>query len=381
MKVYKDIKNLSSLIIFIVAMCCFFSCNDQRKEEIKTITINPKAKNDKLNIKIKSVIQFETSDTTLIGNINTIKFYKNKYYIFDQNLSKTLFVFDSEGKFINKTRLGKGPGEVIEPWCFCINELNNTILFWDQMTFNLNIYDLNLSFIESINCPNIAIRNLTCLDNSSFLILSQFFPIINGEESENIMYDYFVYHDNFKKLTKKIHITDPRTDNITMDNPICQTKQNFFIAPMDNIVYELTKGYDTKPFYKFDLGKYQVTDKDLNKGTIHYRSEMKRGNRICSLCNLLINETFISISYSFKNKTEFCIFNKESLNIINSNDLTLEKQLPICEIKGLLEDNTFIGISNAMDFNKFLKDRENTNSELESIDDFSNQIMIMFTVG
>ena len=377
MKMKRGLKTVM-VIVLLSIVCFFFSCEIKDHQEIGKIMIDPHAKNTEVNITVKSIVQLETSDSSLIGHINTVKYYKNRFYIFDQNISKTLFVFDSTGKFINKTRLGHGPGEIIEPWNFCIDEASNTILLWDQMPFNLNVYDLNLSFIKSINCPSIAIRSLSCLGDGSFLILSQMFPVSHGKIMEKVAYDYFVYSRDFQSVINKIHITDPRTSNVTMDNPICKSKQVFFIAPMDNNIYRLTKDYNPKPFYKFDLGKYQVTDNDLNKGTEYYRSEMKKGNKICSLGNLFLNDNYITVSYSYRDKTEFCIYNRKSRKVINSGDPTLIKQLPRCEIKGLLGDSTFIGVVEANDYNQFLKDGQNVSKDLLPIDNFSNQVIFMF---
>lgn len=188
MKQKRNSQKAFKFLALCFMLSCFFGCTNHEHDGIETITINPKETNNNVNIEIKSIVHLATSDTTLIGHVNTVKYFKNRYYIFDKDISKALFVFDSSGKFINKTRLGKGPGEVIMPYCFYINESNNTIILWDQMMFNLNIYDLDLSFKKSINCPQVSIKSFGQLDNNSFLVFSQFFPVVNSKIAENVGY-------------------------------------------------------------------------------------------------------------------------------------------------------------------------------------------------
>ena len=380
MKTKSAILILSHIVGLFVLLCFFSGCCKPDHMGLEIITINPKKINKKTNITIESVLQLETSDTILIGDITTLEYYKDKYYIFDKNISKTLFLFDSSGKFLNKIRRGKGPGEIIEPWDFCINKASNTVLLWDQTTFNLNVYDMDLSFIESINCPRMAIRNFCCLDEGSFLIFSQFFPIDNGEILERVLYDYFIYSDNFETLTKKIHKSDPKTRLISIDNAISKTESKFFIAPMDNNIYKFTEDNSQKPIYKFDLGKYQITDDDLDKGYKFYRSEIKRGNRIGPLSDLFISERYVSVSFPFMGQMEYYIFNRNEHEGFFSGNPNLEKQLPPCRIKGLTEDHVFIGAVNAMDYKKFIENNKIMNSDQPAIDIFSNQIILMFSI-
>jgi hypothetical protein len=380
MKTKCIIPSVSYIVGLLVILFYLFGCITKQYDGVETITINPKATTNRTNITIKSILPLETSDSTLIGDITTLEYYKDKYYLFDKNISKTLFLFDASGKFRNKIRRGKGPGEIIEPWDFCVDKANNTILLWDQTTFNLNVYDLDLSFIKSIYCPRIAIRNLCCLkDEGSFLIFSQFFPIDKGEIVERVLYDYFVYSNNFKTLTQKIHQSDPKTRLISIDNAISKAESKFFIAPIDNNIYELSEDRHQKSIYKFDLGKYQITDDDLEKGYKFYRPEIKKGNRIGPLSDLFINDRYVSVSFPFRGQMEYHIFNRNQHEGFFSGDPNLKKQIPQCRIKGLTEDHVFIGTVNAMDYKKYL-DNKGANSKETAIDIFSNQIILMFTI-
>lgn len=362
--------------MFLIFLC---SCNAKKVSEVKTIDLSPELVSPTNKIDIESIIKLETTEESLIGEITKIKYYNKKFYVFDQNESQSLFVFNSDGKFINKINRGQGPGEIIEPWDFNINEDNGSILLWDQMTFNLNKYDELLNYQETIGAQGIAIRSFSELDDESHLLFSQFFPVDNGEIIQGPMFDYLIYNKDFTKVIKKLNKTDPRTATITSFNPICKfNSEHFLIVPMDNNIYTLSDNNQLIPAYRLNLGKFEVTSEDLDKGTKYYRSEMSKGNRICSLCNLFVNDSYITISYSYKDETQYCIYDRDGNLKLNSVLNQNPKQLPHCQIKELTANDTFIGTVTPLDLIGFYE--SNNIQTKEEIKPFDNQYLVLFKV-
>ena len=61
-----------------------------------------------------SLIQLETRPECLVGEIDKIFFYKDRLYVLDRRVGKSVFVFDLKGKWISTiARTGHGPGEYI----------------------------------------------------------------------------------------------------------------------------------------------------------------------------------------------------------------------------------------------------------------------------
>lgn len=91
-------------------------------------------KGDSINIQPISFVPLETTPESTIGQIGKVIFRHNKLYIADFDLSKALFVFDMQGKFLFKIdRSGRGPGEYTNFFDFDI--LNNgDICMWDVET-------------------------------------------------------------------------------------------------------------------------------------------------------------------------------------------------------------------------------------------------------
>jgi hypothetical protein len=61
------------------------------------------------------IIPLETNENCLISQINKIEIRNNYIYIKD-DLAKSVFIYDIDGKFINKINaVGQGPGEYVSP--------------------------------------------------------------------------------------------------------------------------------------------------------------------------------------------------------------------------------------------------------------------------
>jgi hypothetical protein len=74
-------------------------------------------------------IELETTEKSIIGEIDKIKFVDNKYYILDEHQRKCVFVFDDKGKFLYTVgQQGRGPGEYIQPNDFVVTNSEIVIL-------------------------------------------------------------------------------------------------------------------------------------------------------------------------------------------------------------------------------------------------------------
>lgn len=116
-------------------------------------------------------LPLQTSPDCLIGKINKICISKDRIYILDKNLARSVFAFDLKGQFVNRyARTGKGPGEFTEINDFSIKNdsvhilINNSIIG----TFNK---DLNQPTFKKIELWAQAIQ---CdLNSDGFFITGQ----------------------------------------------------------------------------------------------------------------------------------------------------------------------------------------------------------------
>lgn len=148
----------------IVIVIAFWSCsvptpqtgsvhvNDTPLEILpidSTITI--KAKDLISNI---SFVRLESSWKNIIGQIEQILFTDDRIIVFDRYKAKAIYVFDRNGKFLNKIgMLGHGPQEYVEPSYIALVPGQNQIVVFDFSPKKVKIYDLDGKFIRSEDVP------------------------------------------------------------------------------------------------------------------------------------------------------------------------------------------------------------------------------------
>lgn len=103
-------------------------------------------------IGIEKIIQLETKDECLIGHIDHYDTYNGYMYILDSWISKSLFLFDKNGKYVTKLSAASGgEGEFLLPYSFDIDKVNNILLLNDVAQNKVLFYDaVNLKYIKSV---------------------------------------------------------------------------------------------------------------------------------------------------------------------------------------------------------------------------------------
>lgn len=338
-------------LLFSLLVICLFSC-EQKDENIKSIKFDLSAKNTTSpSINIKSFVKLETTDSSLIGEITKVDYYLGHYYILDTRYSKALFVFNSKGEFITKTKLGKGPGEVLDPQDFFIDKKNNRILLWSQMNFKMFQFGLNLNHISSDTYNGMSIRNFILTDEGEIFVHAQG-PVLNElkNNKEPVFYNYFVYAENLNILSQKFLPAHKNSLALSLESPICQNDDIEFIAPYDNYIYRY-KNNIIEPIYRLDFGKYAITESDVEKGTGHIFAKARRGTKIGPFTNLHVSSNFLSISFFYANTMNFFIHSKQKNVNYYSQKLFKDNKLPRCRLKGIV-NNSFLAVVQPSDFLK-----------------------------
>ncbi|MDR1155141.1 MAG: 6-bladed beta-propeller [Bacteroidales bacterium] len=96
-----------------------------------------------------SIVPLETNDDCLIGTIDKLEIKADRIYIFD-NMSKSIFIFNMDGKFINKINAyGRAPGEYFAISAATVTD--STIIILDIALRKLLEYRLSGKFIKEDN--------------------------------------------------------------------------------------------------------------------------------------------------------------------------------------------------------------------------------------
>ena len=360
---------LSFLFLILLFL---FSCLSEVPNKNKVIKIDILAEPPLSlpKIKIQSIISLETNKESLFGNINLIENFSNRIYILDIYSSKSVMVFSNEGSFINKTKFGKGPQEIINPFSFFVDRNEDKTLVYDQATNNIVSYDLDLNFLSRKKYNGIPFLNFAQIDKNKLLVRTHY----------NYDYVYTLYTPN-NTPSKKQYIPDYQY-SVTQGlfRAISINKRNLLISPFDYNVYQLTEDKLESAYY-IDFGKYKLTKEDAEKKNAIKASWnlIHKGQRVSSLNGLSESNNYLLFYVIFKNEPIHYVysFNKEKTHRLN--DYFEKGVLPKCKILGSLDNDTFYAIIDPLDLIEF-QEKNNTKLVEGEIEIQQNPFLITFNI-
>lgn len=285
------------------------------------------------------VIKLETNEHSLMGRITKIEFYNNRFYILDT--SRILYVFNNEGKFLNKlSRQGYGPEEYIELRDFYVCR-NGDIKI---LTYNKIVtYSPEMEYIgqENFNLTSSSGREINPIMYHLNDIGSWFFMGSFGLRSVVPGKDYALY---FVEKNKKIkNEFFPLTSGYAFVNNIFFTsnEKTYLTTTFGNdTIYELL-GDNLYARYFVNFKHKAISEKDMmgDRGEIYERS-VKLGLR-GSINNVFESSSHFCFSFNEAGNTrKQAIFYKKTGNVqIINEGRTLP--LPLIMIQGVLEETFY----------------------------------------
>ncbi|WP_285826815.1 6-bladed beta-propeller [Bacteroides acidifaciens] len=182
-----------------------------------------------------SFVRLETNDDCLIGAISQIICTDSLMFISDRDVSKSIYCFDRQGKFLRKLgAVGQGLGEYSGYYCYITlspDKKNLIIMDWGKLIY----FDFKGNLLKEITLDSShAIRNLEFIDN-------------------NLMAGFEFYGNTSVKSKPMLSVYDTQLNLEHCAFPTIST-DNFVLSPMnplrkfDNEVYFNLPYSDT--FYK-----------------------------------------------------------------------------------------------------------------------------------
>lgn len=318
------------------------------------------------------LIPLETTDESLLGNIDIIKKRNGRYYV--QSNRDKLSVFDSNGKHLfNVGQVGQGPGEYSLISDFDA-DLDNIYILSPK---NIFVYDLSGHFIKKISIEDCSFGKIRHI-RDGFLLYS-INPFSNGTGLA-----FIDNNANFIKTAMPLNEATSLTGRIAWN----QWDSN-------NYIYHLTTSNDLyvfnldgKEFYPISLmeGDDTYTSKEIDR-YIDYEDTTKK-------MILAITSTKIQVlwgttemgGHEFKYYIYDKLQNKVSYFSLNEiiDDLTFCKDNAHNGMLGLLstndsDDNYFISYVLANDLKENILSKNITLQEykkLQSLDEDSNPVIV-----
>lgn len=103
---------------------------------------------------VKTII-LDKSNKALIGGISRVEFCEDNIFILDENIAKTVFIFNKEGEFIRQIGcIGQGKGEYMSPADFTLDRIKKHIFILDRQQKKIHEYNYTTGeHLSSVNIP------------------------------------------------------------------------------------------------------------------------------------------------------------------------------------------------------------------------------------
>lgn len=237
-----------SIRIFLLALLTW-SCSDNKEN-----TIELKAtQSDKLTLSTTSrIIQLETSPESMLGYILKagIDLKNDRIFILSDF---NIYFFNANGRYLNKLKVGRGPGEIVRVVSFTIDTTTKLIYAIDNSA-ELCLVDYDGSLISNYDIRSFASSDVCVLNDDNVFLLRNF---VGGEEK------YFVgmYSISAQKVVRKFIPAEkspyPKSSISTSRNFIQNNGELYFCAPNVFGLFEY-RNSEFRQILSFDTGKQTV---------------------------------------------------------------------------------------------------------------------------
>ena len=247
-------------------------------------------------------ILLENCDHCLIGNIDKITFYGNRFYILDSK-QNILFAFSDTGKLLWKIdKRGNGPGEYLYIRDFDLTD--NSLYLFDPRR-NILEYDLSGNFIKNYPVNNIFGTSIL-VNNALFYFNTCNNPSGEGDYHLLIMDNYGQNFNNGIPITQKNLIGKCVTFN----------QRNSFLRYHDKIRFFMP--FSTKVFsikedsisiqYDFDFKDKNIPEKFFDHNT--YEDLKNNSSYAYGLNSFWENNSYLSFIINFNSNTWDVLYSK-----------------------------------------------------------------------
>ena len=347
-------KNLICLFIVSILLC---ACS---KEKVNVIKLDANQDN-KLKISYTTrIIQLETNKESFLQFIFKINVDKINDRIFVLS-NFNIYMFNMDGKYLTKLKIGKGPGEITRIVAFTINPDTKSIYAIDNST-RLIMFDYNGNMKNEYRINNFASTDLCILDDNNILLLRNFVGI-----EEN--YFMGMFNLTAKKITRKFIPAEkspyPKNSIATAINFSNNNGKIYLNIPNVFGLFEFRNDH-LNQLFSLDLGNRKVPNSLVNKCLsnskyCNLRDEAKTRSYVPFLLYGFHFKDYYFTVIDDKNMNCYAI-NKRNNRIYNNGALYTYFNLPAKEslkLLGGIQNNLLIFYSNPSDFFE-LEDQSNT---------------------
>ncbi|WP_226695365.1 6-bladed beta-propeller [Neotamlana sargassicola] len=258
-------------------------------------------------------VALETKEESLFGKVDKILIEDDLIFILDEDGTKSIFIFDMNGKFISKiNKHGRGPDEYSAIRDFTLDSENRQVIVFDDFLAKLFYYRYDGTFVKTEK-TFFRFREFSKLGSNTYYYLgsadNKHYPFLE----EN-----FIVKQNKGKFIETA-IENPQYKFIRLEAQnqvqVSGNHLSFAIPVMDNHIYNIV-GENVVPSFKLDFGDGTIKPSDLNKKYQTKIMDAVKEDKKCLFAGMHC-ETNKTLYFRYIEKGVFmnCYFNKKSGNL------------------------------------------------------------------
>ena len=309
---------LFQLVFLLLLASCHSDKKQKTAQSVKTIRVENIDNAEDIEVTkdkyIKSFryIQLETDTTALIGRMDKILYEDNRIYIVDKFVTKSLFIFDKDGNFINKIyRYGQGPEEYFVLTDAFYDPKENTInilSFVGNDRYKIMVFDADGKTLLKQLPINLKMSEVM-KSKDGFLVCNSMHQL-NASSSVNRL---TIYSDSLKKLYDAVPILPQWRDKMQRLSPeLFRSKDGeIFCAPQNTRdVYQVTRDSAFLK-YRFDFGKYNYPEKFNTPGKYENMAIVSQiANYVEDLSGFCETDDYAVATFLFKGQFRIAFYDK-----------------------------------------------------------------------
>jgi hypothetical protein len=325
-------------------------------DSIATIDLNPFLKISTLDLGalIESIrfIPLETTEESLISEINNILVTDSNIYIMDTYLGGSVLIFDNAGKFIKRIQRGQGPAEILNLKDIDFDKKNQELVVYHYKI--LSFYTPEGEYKRRERIPFNAF-------NFSVTPDGYLFRAENGVDNRHLgyseNYQLLMTDKNFKLKSVGIpYIYSKELDYGILDYTQTTDKNINFTLSFNNTVYQYVNDKEIKAKYRLDFSRKSFPENLLKKlSTIDFFQSAKDNDYYYFMGDYVENDThdFFQLENRYIKMAMSIFRDKKSGNTLAGTTLSYFQIAPIIEIPKTSEDSLFISYFQPHDIDKF----------------------------
>jgi len=302
-------------------------------------------------IQLKAIVRLESTDSSVFGECSLLKVTPEAYYILDESITRKIYKFDKDGSFLMQIgRIGRGPGEYIEPEWFCVEENLGQVIVYDAGLKRMMFFsDKTGEYLKDIKVNFYARSFETLPDLSGYIFYTSFLP--NSNLSTNSEDFQLIITDNEGQVTRTVF---PFSSSYNVQNFLglksvfsnSNGEVYFFIQYTDTI-FKFNQEGQMIPSYvlDYDNDNQKLSDQYVKKmgpnqnEDFSYISSERHSSNVFHLYRQFHTENHLYLT-GVRNKETFAfLFDKKSYNVI---DLTNYQGIPLNKKVFLAADERYL---------------------------------------